>query len=121
MPMSSNFWQICLKIFNMQKLDYSDLQWHIMSNGTDTFDCGTPELPCKTLDWVLERFHNTSFPDASRKLSLITDSNLTIDSGILVSLPFSIPFICFFYNICKIILIGEKCFTVLFFLSMSKI
>ena len=61
-----------------------DSQWYLLSNGTDTSYCGeTVARSCKTLEWLLERFHESA---TSQSLSLITDTSLIIDSEIMVSL-----------------------------------
>ena len=39
---------------------------------------------CRTLDWLLERFYNTSYR-VQKTLSLVTDTSLEIDAELVVS------------------------------------
>ena len=59
--------------------------WYLSSNGVDTSKCGLSDTcACRTLDWLLGRFYNTSYK-INQTLSLVTDSSLLIDSQLLVS------------------------------------
>ena len=65
-----------------------DKKWYLLSNGSDTSTCGcNGSNACKTLDWLLDRFHNTSYTK-NHTLSLVTDMNLTMDNNLMVSLIF---------------------------------
>ena len=61
--------------------------WYLLLDGSDTPDCGPSELiACKTLDWLLSRFRNTSGFFGGETISLIIDFNLTIDQSVVSSL-----------------------------------
>ena len=71
-------WKSCIYLF----IAYFIVDWYILSNGVDTVDCGpSKSTACKTLDWILTRFHNTSAHSGAQTLSLITDTNLTVDQS----------------------------------------
>ena len=61
--------------------------WYLSSDGQDTPSCGdSASNACGTLDWLLDRFYQTSYK-INPILSLITDSGLTIDQNIVLSIP----------------------------------
>ena len=62
-----------------------DPGWYLSSDGSDTAGCGlSVERSCKSLDWLLERFYNTSYK-INERLSIITDSNTIINRPLVVS------------------------------------
>ena len=54
------------------------------SNGNDSWYCGSNvSVACRTLDCLLERFHNTTYK-SKETLVLATDTDLTLDVKLLV-------------------------------------
>ena len=59
--------------------------WYVSSNGSDASTCGRDvSNACRTLDWLLERFYNTSYK-MNHTLTLYTDTSLNINSKLVVS------------------------------------
>ena len=66
------------------------VEWYLLSNGSDTSTCGrNVSNACRTLDWLLGRFYNTSLKH-KQVLSLGTDIDLTVDIVLLVSLSYQL-------------------------------
>ena len=63
--------------------------WFLSRDGSDSPSCGTDELTaCRTLDWLLDRFHNATCHLNETLLSLITDISLVINDTLIVSYIF---------------------------------
>ena len=63
---------------------FSEPDWYLSSNGSDTSTCGRNiSTACRTLDWLLDRFHNTSYW-TNKTFSLGTDISLTINKHLVV-------------------------------------
>ncbi len=71
---------------------FSASSWFISAAGTDSLNCGDNSIfPCKTLDWLLSRFYNTSFK-LNYTFSLHSDVDLSFNKAIQVCLVTAILF-----------------------------
>ncbi len=60
------------------------VQWFLSSRGHDAPGCGRLETdPCGSLDGLLGQLHHGNV--SRERVSLVTDTNLTIDQRVLVS------------------------------------
>ena len=86
--------KFCIMIFhnssNALCLHFTVKYWYLSADGHNTDSCGTSTTnSCKTLNWLLGRYYNTSY-NINTALILSTDTSLLIDNNILVSLLFII-------------------------------
>ena len=81
----SNYRYRLTKCQNMIKHIFVKADWYLSSHGQDTPSCGESEsLACRTLDWLLHRFYDTS-NNTSLILQLVSDMIITVDPTLMVS------------------------------------